>query len=294
MIENRPPNQVGSSFENEQEEHLNLPENQPQTPPLSKGEGRPQMVFRQMDKSQKTLLIILGIIGIGILVLTFIQFKNYIEIPWPTSITGEEPANQTSKINLGESEDVTAMKNKDTDKDGISDYDELELYGTSPYLADSDSDGVSDKEEILLDEDPNCPQGKECFHIDYDQEGSDNSNSTSQNNEAYEPSPSELRQLLKQSGQFTDEQIAQLSDQDLIDFYYQVLEENPELKDEVSVSQNNTTNNTEQLMEYTPDQVREILRQQGIDEDTLAQVDDETLMQIYQDALAEVAAEQGE
>ena len=54
------------------------------------------------------------------------------------------------------------MKTKDTDHDGISDYDELYVQQTSPYLADTDSDGLSDAVEVTQGTDPNCPQGKVC------------------------------------------------------------------------------------------------------------------------------------
>ncbi len=57
------------------------------------------------------------------------------------------------------------LKLKDTDRDGISDYDEQYTYLTSAYLADSDSDGASDAEEIAQKQDPNCPQGKDCFDL---------------------------------------------------------------------------------------------------------------------------------
>ncbi len=50
----------------------------------------------------------------------------------------------------------------DTDHDGISDYEELGFYGTSPYLPDTDSDGISDKTEIDQGTDPLCPEGKKC------------------------------------------------------------------------------------------------------------------------------------
>lgn len=43
---------------------------------------------------------------------------------------------------------VTATQN-DTDTDGLSDSDEVGLYGTSPLLADTDGDGFSDFEEIV-------------------------------------------------------------------------------------------------------------------------------------------------
>lgn len=50
----------------------------------------------------------------------------------------------------------------DTDHDGISDYEELGFYNTSPYLPDTDSDGITDKAEIDQGTDPLCPEGKKC------------------------------------------------------------------------------------------------------------------------------------
>jgi hypothetical protein len=45
----------------------------------------------------------------------------------------------------------------DTDGDGISDCDELDL-GTDPELADTDDDGFDDGTEIDCDSDPNDPE----------------------------------------------------------------------------------------------------------------------------------------
>jgi hypothetical protein len=42
---------------------------------------------------------------------------------------------------------------RDTDFDGLSDYDEIYLLGTNPYSSDSDRDGIVD----LLDPDPRYP-----------------------------------------------------------------------------------------------------------------------------------------
>ena len=39
---------------------------------------------------------------------------------------------------------------RDTDRDGISDYDEFYVLGTNPYLSDTDRDGIPD----LLDSNP--------------------------------------------------------------------------------------------------------------------------------------------
>jgi hypothetical protein len=47
--------------------------------------------------------------------------------------------------------------NKDTDGDGLSDYDEYMIYKTNPTSADTDGDGISDAEEIKLGLDPEVP-----------------------------------------------------------------------------------------------------------------------------------------
>jgi len=44
--------------------------------------------------------------------------------------------------------------NSDVDGDGISDGDEITLYGTNPYVADTDSDGFTDFEEVELGSSP--------------------------------------------------------------------------------------------------------------------------------------------
>ena len=58
--------------------------------------------------------------------------------------------------------DEAKLRVIDTDEDGITDWDELNIYLTSPYLQDSDSDGINDNVEIDLGTDPNCPTGRVC------------------------------------------------------------------------------------------------------------------------------------
>lgn len=65
-------------------------------------------------------------------------------------------------------EELEKQKITDTDNDGVTDFDELYFYKTSPYLFDSDGDGLSDAAEIASGDDPNCPRGEECVNSIFD------------------------------------------------------------------------------------------------------------------------------
>lgn len=63
---------------------------------------------------------------------------------------------------LVEDNDDERLKELDTDRDTLSDWDELYVYKTSPYIDDSDSDGYSDGDEVRSGNNPNCPAGRSC------------------------------------------------------------------------------------------------------------------------------------
>lgn len=54
----------------------------------------------------------------------------------------------------GCSPDAFSSGDIDSDGDGLSDYDEIHVYDTDPWLADSDGDGQSDADEIEVGTDP--------------------------------------------------------------------------------------------------------------------------------------------
>lgn len=57
---------------------------------------------------------------------------------------------------------IEDLKSKDTDADGLTDYQEIYQFNTSIFLADTDSDGYADLEEINSGNDPLCPTGQDC------------------------------------------------------------------------------------------------------------------------------------
>lgn len=108
-----------------------------------------------LKKEQKigfVLLLIFAILAIG---LGFLQIRN--------TMYGKFALNsRVSPIIKDEINTVDVLRFRDTDRDGITDFDELYIYGSSPYLIDTDSDGLKDNEEITRGTDPNCAEGKNC------------------------------------------------------------------------------------------------------------------------------------
>ncbi len=99
----------------------------------------------------------LGVLGFGI----FLTVQNIRE-PFQLKMGSTQYSAISSDL---DSQDASkqALRFSDTDGDTLTDYDELYVYRTSPYLADTDSDGYADKEEIASGHDPNCPSERNCF-----------------------------------------------------------------------------------------------------------------------------------
>ncbi len=108
---------------------------------------------------EKLALVVFLLIGMTTAVLAYAQIKKSIWSPFV-----RKPITYKTSDEL-EQEQADRLKTLDTDKDGLSDYDELYVFHTSPFLADSDSDGVNDGTEVAQGTDPNCPKGKVCRQV---------------------------------------------------------------------------------------------------------------------------------
>ncbi|MBI4427082.1 MAG: hypothetical protein HY569_01170 [Candidatus Magasanikbacteria bacterium] len=112
-----------------------------------------------LTKEQKTgfvLLLIFGILAIG---LGLLQMRNTIYGPFVIRLSDKtDTANQEASL----LNDEARLQSIDTDRDGLNDFEELNFYETSPYLADTDSDGLNDKVEIEKGGNPLCPEGEAC------------------------------------------------------------------------------------------------------------------------------------
>jgi hypothetical protein len=114
-----------------------------------------------LGKEQKVGLSFVVLCGLGAIVLGGLYLWRHVAHPFAITYTGPQLLLGAEKQNA----QVEAEKKMDTDKDEISDYDEKNVYGTSPYLADTDGDGVTDGAEITSGQDPNCAKGKTCDSI---------------------------------------------------------------------------------------------------------------------------------
>ncbi|MBI4437683.1 hypothetical protein HY631_01895 [Candidatus Uhrbacteria bacterium] len=115
-----------------------------------------------LSAEQKFAFVLLMFLGFGGIFFGFRSFGANLMRPIEQQIaelyTGESflSSDERQAAALEES------KSKDTDGDGLVDYDELYVYKTSPYVSDSDSDGYDDKMEVFSGNNPNCPEGKDC------------------------------------------------------------------------------------------------------------------------------------
>ena len=220
-----------------------------------------------LNGQQIVSLFFLSIFTIFVIGMWLMQFNKIMD----GSLSGGGNNNQTaSEYNAINSSNTgtsaqDAARDKDTDNDGLSDWDELYVHKTSPFIEDSDSDGYSDGQEIQLGKDPNCPTGHNCGGGSFvDDPGTQLANPSA-------PTSDVDAGLF---GDFDLETLQQASDQ-LPDVNFGDLENlnDPSLLDIFSGNSNAAT-------------LRSMLLDAGLDANMLNQISDEDLMGAYQDTLA--------
>ncbi|MBI4714103.1 hypothetical protein HY771_02880 [Candidatus Uhrbacteria bacterium] len=120
---------------------------------------------RPLSSEQKVAFALLLFLGLGGIFFGFRSFGVNVQRPFDLQIARYLQGERFLTTSQREQEELEASKTRDVDGDGLTDYDELQVYKTSPYLTDSDSDGFDDKTEIFSNNDPNCPKDKTCTGI---------------------------------------------------------------------------------------------------------------------------------
>jgi hypothetical protein len=122
-----------------------------------------------VSRGQKIAAMVLAVFALVVIVFWAIDFKKSINNSSYVA-TENQPAEQASNNSQAALTDEE-LKAKDTDKDGVNDWDELNVYRTSPYLEDTDSDNIMDGAEVSTGKDPNCPEGRSCYAVDKKETG---------------------------------------------------------------------------------------------------------------------------
>lgn len=200
-------------------------------------------------------IIVIGVIGVGTLILGVSTFGRRLEAPFRLLPAGALTGATFSLT--GTTAESLISATKDTDQDGLADTVELQVYHTSPFLADSDSDGTSDGEELQSGTDPNCPEGKDCRASLF-------------------PSQREVEDKNRSTALFEATPLSRMEDAAGV---LRSAAGEAEIKGGPALPQNPTA-----------EMIRNLLTSAGMDKELLKKFSDEQLTKLYGDTLKESAA----
>ena len=235
-----------------------------------------------IPQKNNNLVIWLGVISLVVIFFGFWQIRYTIYRPFAIKTTNTAPTN----------DDIVAQLQKtDTDHDGLTDIEEMKI-GASPFLADSDNDGFTDSEEIKSGSDPLDPQSTP---LNKNASSTENilrkevvgvlDSATSTFALGGNPTSAQIRDFLISNG-IDKELVSQILDKDLLDLYN-------ETKNQTGVSWQDlnaspitpvagTSSDIENMGGWSLEELRQYLLTQGVDQAGLDQIDDQTLIQMFE------------
>ena len=216
------------------------------------------------DKEKRKSLLFLTVFSLAIIFVSSLSIKNSIRKPFDIKggekkeVVNNNCADGSCNVDNDKNairEDNDSLKLIDTDGDGILDWDELFIYGTSPYLEDTDGDGLTDYEEISYKTDPNCFEGRDCSSFIASPVAENSVDDSTPDN------LDELYNLLE----------AELGEDEIGIVDYQ--------KEDVD------SEAFSDLFNISPEELRAELLEAGISKDDLDSISDEDLLNIYKESL---------
>jgi len=214
----------------------------------------------ELSIEQKVAFAILLFLGLGGIILGFLSFGANLRRPFDIQYVESLAKGRYLTQDQQDAEEVRLLKERDTDGDGITDYDELYVFKTSPYLTDTDSDGFNDKEEIFSNYDPNCPRGTECNGLLGIDSEADTSTDPSELLDSVSPGSNSINEM------FGNTSGVKLETEEDIQSYFKSL---------------------------TTDQIRQALLDQGLSQEQVDSVSDEEIRKLFDNAV-DNAVEGGE
>jgi len=173
------------------------------------------------------------------------------------------------------------MKKTDTDGDGLSDYEETFIYGTSPFLEDTDGDGTLDGVEVKNGTNPLCDESKGICSSMVNGLLNNNSAVTNSNVPLDETA---LRKKLGDIG-FNAKDLEKLSAEELQALYDQAQQASQSANPLQGAQPTPTTDNLNSL---SAAQVRQLLIDNGGNVNDLNALSDQQLLDIYQKTMSNI------
>ena len=233
-----------------------------------------------------TALIFLIFFSIFIVIFGIFSLKERIQAPFRLP--------KTKEIALTNEEIQQILAAKDTDQDGLSDADEVFKYRTSIYLTDSDSDGYNDKEEVEAGSDPTNSESTPLRKIAEKKE----EKIQIPEKTTGEPTPAEIREFLIRAG-MAKEIVDKVDDETLKRLYNETVKETGIKPEELAPGGLGSIDFSKILKKQPPEggiaefeklsaqEIRKLLLATGADPNLLNQIDDETLKNLFLQALRE-------
>ena len=219
-----------------------------------------------LAKEQKIAAGVFAVCGIIVLSLSVRQIYTNIANPFTVAKSQfEESQRAVDALNPSARELAESMR-RDTDGDGLSDYAEEKVYGTSPYLRDTDGDRTPDNVELAYGENPNCASGNNC------------------------PPPSIDLSMVGATGtDLLNSSLLQGTSNDLYAAFQRGINQQ---KDTIQLTTGSTSTLLEPALVRDAAEIRKVLAESGkVDAKFLDSLSDEQLLQLYDEALA-VSAQQ--
>ncbi len=188
-------------------------------------------MFNMHDRRQIAALVVLLLVFAMTFGLGAARLYYQIRKPFVPKTEISEGTKKDEFLELIANKDLQKeqLKTIDTDGDSLSDFDELYIYRTSPYVKDTDSDEEDDKLEISKGQDPNCAQGKQCGEVVLSpkemEEHSPSPVSPVQQGgvpDLNTITPQQIRELLTKQG-VPQDALQNISDKDLVEKFKQIV-----------------------------------------------------------------------
>jgi hypothetical protein len=114
--------------------------------------------WHALAKEQKLALVLIGVLAGTALGFSVYRVKAMIREPFLVETSSLEDAKRL--IGLSTEEQIAQQKRLDTDGDGLSNWDEENLYKTNPYLRDTCGDGLADNVRVITRRGLGCLQNR--------------------------------------------------------------------------------------------------------------------------------------